>query len=268
MKKLSKYLVVLIVSFLLVTIVGCSKDASSETKKEKSVDSTFIDELGEALKKRWKYVDDVDSGNKEVEDDVTYMEELLSFEKELYNYEKKDFNDPKLKAVATDYINGLKAQEESIQYYNVEYDKHDELWSKGYNTRSTALLKLVEEYGLKLDEEQFKDLKTNAQLVKKENKITEKIDEMVRNINFTKVKTEYDWTTYTSTLENTSGADLESFNIDINFFDAEGVIIGTAFAYHENTWKAGQKVLFEFETDIQDFEKMEWEADYYIAESE
>ncbi|WP_374055818.1 FxLYD domain-containing protein [Rossellomorea sp. FM04394] len=91
---------------------------------------------------------------------------------------------------------------------------------------------------------------------------------MVRNINFTKVKTEYDWTTYTTTLENTSGADLESFNIDINFFDAEGVIIGTAFAYHENTWKSGQKVLFEFETDIQDFEKMEWEADYYIAESE
>ncbi|MCA1063919.1 FxLYD domain-containing protein [Rossellomorea sp. AcN35-11] len=268
MKKLGKYVVIMIAAFLMVSIVGCSQEAATDKKEEKSIDTAFIHDLEKALEKRWKYIDDVDNGKKVVEDDSEYMEELLSFEKELYDYLDKDFNDPKLKAIATDYLDGLKAQEESTKYYNVDFIKYDELWSKGYNSRSTSLLKLVEEYGLDLNEEQFKDLKTNAQIVKKENKITENIEEMVRTINFTEVKTEYDWTTYNTTLENTSGADLESFSIDINFFDAEGVIIGTAYAYHDNTWKAGQKVLFEFETDIQEFEKMEWEADYYIAESE
>ena len=55
---------------------------------------------------------------------------MLSYEKQLYKFANEDFNDPKLKAIAEDYINGLKSQEEAIQYYNVDYIKYDELWRK------------------------------------------------------------------------------------------------------------------------------------------
>ena len=61
---------------------------------------------------------------------------------------------------------------------------------------------------------------------------------------------------------------MDGFNIEINLLDKDGVVIGTESSYHDNTWKSGQKVLFEFTTDITGFEKMEWEADYYITESE
>jgi hypothetical protein len=269
MKKIIKPSLALLISLAVTFVVGCSNTKNvSNDKKEKSVDSSFIDDLEKALEKRWDFIDDVEKEKVEVEDDIKYIEKLLSYEKELYKYIDEDFNDQKLKAVAEDYLSGLKDQEESIKYYNVDFIKHDELWNKGYNERSISLLTLVEEYGLNVSEEQFQDLKTNAQLVNEQNAIQEKVDEMVRNITFNKVKTEYDWTTYSATLENTSGVDLEGFSIEINLLDANGVIIGTESSYHDNTWKPGQKVLFEFETDITGFEKMEWEAEYYIPETE
>jgi hypothetical protein len=252
---------------IIISLIGCSKSETVE-KKEKSVDASFITDLQEALEKRWNFYDDVKNEKVKVKDEVEYLEKLISFEKKLYEYENKDFNDPKLKKIALDYINGLKKQEESIKYYNVDLVKQEELWSKGYNARSTALLTLVDEYGLKVNEEQFKEVKTNAQLVKKQNEIEQKIQEMVRNIKFEKGPTEYDWTKYSTTLENTSGVDFAYFTIDINLLDKDGVVVGTAIASHDNTWKSGQKVLFEFETDITNFEKMEWEADYEIADSE
>ena len=51
---------------------------------------------------------------------------------------------------------------------------------KGYDARSVALLTLVEEYGLKLNDEQFKELETNAQLVNEQNDIKEKVEKMTQ----------------------------------------------------------------------------------------
>ncbi|NYF23636.1 FxLYD domain-containing protein [Sporosarcina sp. JAI121] len=264
-KNIVKSLLVLFVFLFVITIVGCSNaEKGSTEQKEQSIDSAFISELKKALEKRWDYIEDVENEKIIVEDDVEYYEKLISYEKEVYHFATEDFNDPKLKAIAEDYINGMKSQEESIQYYNVDYMKHDEMWSKGYDERSIALLTLAEEYGLKLNEKQFKDLKTNAQLVVEQNDIQQKIEEIVHNIKFNKVKTEYGWDTYNATVENTSGVDLDSFNIEIDLLDKDGVVIGTESSYHSNTWKSGQKVLFEFSTDITGFVKMEWEADYYI----
>lgn len=268
-KNIIKLLLVFFVFLSVITIVGCSNaEKASTEKKEQSIDSAFISELKKAIEKRWEYNEDVVNENIIVEDDLVYYEKLMSYEKEIYHFATEDFNDPKLKAIAEDYINGVKSQEEAIKYYNVDYIKYDEMWSKGYDERSIALLALAEEYGLKLNEEQFKELKTNAQLVIEQNDTQQKIEEIVHNIKFNKVKTDYGWDTYNATVENTSGVDLDGFNIEIDLLDKDGVVIGTEGSYHDNTWKSGQKVLFEFTTDITGFEKMEWEADYYIEESE
>ncbi|MEH6939207.1 FxLYD domain-containing protein [Bacillus sp. JJ664] len=262
----NKSVLFLLFSFSFILIVGCTKETSK--KEEKTIDSAFISDVEKETDKRWDYADKVEEEVIKPKDDIEHFEKLVSFEKNLYKYLNKDFKDPKLKAIAENYINGVKSQEESIRYYNVDSEKNEEMWTKGYNDRSTALLSLVDEYGLKLNEEQFRDLKTNAQLVNEQNEIKKKIDEMVHNIKFNKVKSEYDWVTYNATVENTSGADLDSFDISINLIDKNGVVIGTESSYYENTWKPGQKVLFEFSTDITKFDKMEWEAEYYISDSE
>lgn len=256
-----------LVALCLLTLIGCSNDNQKTNEAtEKTIDSTFINDLEKALQKRWDYIDDVDNGEIEASNEFEHLETLLSFEKDLHRYADEDFNDPKLKAIAINYIDGLKSQEEAIQYYNADYIKYDALWSEGYDMRSTALLSLVEEYALEVDEEQFKQLKINAQLVKEQNEIIKKIDMMVNNIQFNKVKTEYGWTTYSATVENTSGVSLEGFNININLLDENDIIVDTQTVYHSHVWKPNQKVLFEFTTEKTNFKKMEWDAEYYITE--
>ncbi|MER2000318.1 MAG: FxLYD domain-containing protein, partial [Lysinibacillus sp.] len=102
--------------------------------------------------------------------------------------------------------------------------------------------------------------------VNQQNETKKKIDEMVKRIQFTKVKTEHGWTTYSATIENTSGVNLEWFDININLIDENDVVIDTESAYHSNVWKPNQKVLFDFNTQNTDFTKMEWEAEYSIIE--
>nr|WP_243460922.1 FxLYD domain-containing protein [Clostridioides difficile] len=89
-----------------------------------------------------------------------------------------------------------------------------------------------------------------------------KIDAMVKGIKFEKVKDEYDWKTYQATVENTSDLDLQDFYLDINLIDKDGVIIETQTSTSVNgTWKKGQKVRLEFNTD-KNFEKIEWTPHY------
>lgn len=264
--KIHKSYYILIIIFVLIFVSACSSNDKGAEKQDNS-DTAFLKDLEKALKKRWKYAEDADSGKIQVDDDIKHMETLLSFEQNLSKYKDEDFDNPKLKKVVQDYLEGLQFQQDAIQYYNVDFTKYDEFWNKGYDVRATSLLKLVEEFGLNVDEEQFKDLKTNAQLVNQQLEIEGKIEDMIRNVTFEKVKTEYDWTTYQATIENTSGVALESFSFDINLVDKEKVIIGSEYAYHSGTWKPGEKVLFEFSTDVKGFDKMEWEAEYYIAEN-
>ena len=51
----------------------------------------------------------------------------------------------------------------------------------------------------------------------------------------------------------------------MKLFDAEDVIVETVVSSADGSWKDVQKVKLTFSTD-KEFEKMEWEAEYYIKE--
>lgn len=122
---------------------------------------------------------------------------------------------------------------------------------------------LVDKFGVKVDEEGYKDLKENAQVVKEENKVSEKLDEEMKKIKFELVSNEYGWKTYEATIQNNTGVDIQDFYLDIALKDAEDVVAGKTQAYINGTWKNGDKAKISFETDA-DFEKMEWKYNYFV----
>lgn len=108
-------------------------------------------------------------------------------------------------------------------------------------------------------------MKTNAQVVEEKNETKEKIDKMLKDIEFEKVKEEYEWKDYEAIVENTSGVDFDYFCLDVKLLDADGVIVESILAGVDGTWPKDKKAKIVFSTD-KEFAKLEWTADYSIKE--
>ncbi len=258
--KLKKLLGVMIAGILSLSMVACSS-----TDEEKGQDKAFIKDAKKSFETRSSYIDDVETG-KIVLDENEYLKEAVKKEQEiLEKYESAEFDSPELGKLAKDYISGLDKQEEALKYYTNDYEKYDKLWTEGYDIRSTTLTTLVDKFGLEMDDKAFEELKNNAQVVKEKNDTKAKIDEMLKGIKFEKVKEEYGWKDYEAIVENTSGVNFDGFYLDVDLLDSDDVVVETAFSSADGTWKSGQKVKLTFSTE-KDFEKMEWDAEYYIKE--
>lgn len=259
---MKKILIGLIV-ILSLGIVGCS--GTNKTEEPQPQDSKFVKSLEKATKERWNYVEKVEKGSITVKDDLEYLKECVKKESdELYQYLDAEFTDVKLKKLATDYINGVKAQEESLKYYTSDFMKYENGWKEGYDIRSVSLLALVEEYGLKVDEKQFEELKTNSQIVEENKEIENAINAMVGGINFEQEKEEYGWKDYSAIVENTTDIKFDGFDLEISLLDKDGVVVENQYSNATN-WKPGQNVKFTFSTD-KEFEKIEWEYSYYLPQ--
>lgn len=256
-----KILGLFMIIMLSVSVVACSSGGDSKDES-KGKDKQFIEDLGKGLKKRWDLASKEEAGTLNLEQNQAYEKFVEAEMDAVSKYKDAEFDSPELGKLAKDYIKALEDSKEAIKYYSNDPLKFSELWEKPYNERSTILLTLVDKFGLKVDEKEFKVLKDNAQVVNEENDSKEKIDAMVKGIKFEKVKDEYDWKTYQATVENTGDLDLQDFYLDINLIDKDGVIIETQTSTSVNgTWKKGQKVRLEFNTD-KDFEKIEWTPHY------
>lgn len=256
-----KKLLTILSSFIIcLSMVACS--SSDESKGQ---DKAFIKDIKKSFEARSNYLDDVDSGKVTLNENE-YLEEAVKKEKEIIEkYKDAEFDSPELAKLAKDYITALDTQEESLKYYSNDFTKFDKLWTEGYDTRSTILTALIEKFGLDIDDKAIEELKTNAQVVEEKNEIKEKIDKMLKDIKFEKVKEEYDWKDYEAIVENTTGVDFDYFYLDVKLIDADDIIIESATASVDGTWAKDKKVKLTFSTD-QDFEKLEWTADYAIKE--
>ena len=257
---MKKVLTILTTLLLSLSLVACS--SSDETKPQ---DKNFVKDVGKSFEARSKYIDEVNSG-KIVVDENEYLKEAVLKEKNiLEKYKDAEFDSPELSKLAEDYLNALDKQENSLKYYSNDYIKYEKNWTEGYNERSTILTTLVDKFGVKLDEKAFNELKQNAQVVKENNEIKEKIDAITKSIKFEKVKDEYGWKDYEAIVENNSGVDLESYYLDVKLIDKDGVVVESTPVSTSGLWKNGQKVKLEFSTD-NNFDKLEWDAEYYIKE--
>lgn len=258
---MKKIILLLTALTLSLSMVACSSSGDND----KGEDKAFIKDAKKSFNARSSYIDDVESGKITLNENE-YFKEAVNKEKEiLIKYKDAEFDNPELGKLAKDYIEGLNKQEEALKYYTSDIVKYDKLWTEGYNMRSTALTTLVDKFGLELDEKAFEELKNNAQVVKENNEIKSKVDEMLKSIKFEKVKEEYDWKDYEAVVENTTGVDFESFFLDIKLVDSDGVIVESIPVSPNGAWNKDQKVKLTFSTD-KDFEKIEWTPEYYIKQ--
>lgn len=258
MKKIMSLLGIMILS---LSIVACSSNGQDNKGKDKD----FIKDVKKSFETRSDFIADVESG-KIVLDENEYLKEAVLKEKEIIKkYKDEEFDNPEIGKLAKDYIEGLNKQEESLKYYSNDYMKYEKIWSEGYDMRSTALTTLVDKFGLELDEKVFEELRNNAQVVKEESEIENKVDEMLKNIKFEKVKEEYDWKDYEAVIQNTTGVDFEYFYLDIKLLDSEDVVVESVPVSPNGSWKKDQKIKLTFSTE-NDFEKIEWTAEYHISE--
>lgn len=252
-----KKIIISIIAMFSLLIIGCSSDNGP-----KSVDNKFLSDVSKATEARWEYLDKSTEESESVYLKEAVQKELNVLEKynEL-NEEVEVFNDPRLKKIAEDYLEALNTQIESIKYYTSDYTKYDEQWSEGYNKRSTLLVQLVDEYGLKLDEDGFAELKENAKSVKEKEETDKEVEELVKSINFEKVKTEYGWSDYASVVENSTSVNFESLEINVKLLDKDGVTISDEIVWVDN-WNIGEKKKLEFTTD-KSFSEIKWELSNY-----
>lgn len=271
---------ILILSAMMATgmlFTGCSSSGNNQ-KTEKSeeeskyADEQFIKDMSKGLQARWDLneKDEKKEGYDKIElQSQEYKDMMLSYiQKELDYTEKytdEKFKDSKLQEYAVKYINLLKQHKDICQYIPVDYyGKYLDEFNPIYDERSKIIEDLVENYNLTVDkkhQDTLDEFKTNSQLVKDQDAMEESVKNMLANIQFTEVSNEDGWKTYQGVVENTTGKDISTLNVDINLKNADGVIVETTYDDVSNFTK-GAKAQFEFYTD-KDFATTEVTASYY-----
>lgn len=257
MKK--KYISIISAIFMSISIVGCSNNNSEETIKYQDV--KFVEDVEKAFVSRNNYVEKVANDKISVDNNLDYFTECVEKELSILSkYKDGVFSDVQIRKLANEYIKGLEMQKNSLKYYNNDYSKYEIEWGAGYDIRCTALIELVDNYGVNIEEERIRDLRTNAQVVKEEAEFERKIEEMLKDVKFEKTKDEYGLKYYSAIVENTSGKSFANFDFNIKLLDSDGVVIENQWAYATN-WALNEKVKFEFMT-MSKFHSLEWEYSY------
>lgn len=252
-KYINKSLGVFLCFFMFLT--ACNGGA----KSEKMYDQAFLKDLTKGLTERW------DLEQKPDESTDKYLDRLVEAElNRVSKYSDKKFADTQLQEKAISYINLLKTQKESLVYYSVDYVKFEEIWQQAYDDRTRRLKVIIDEYDLDFPDKYndiIVELTSNAKVLADNEVFDKKVEQMVSNITFNKVKTSYSYSYYEAIIENITDKTFSSFSLDINLFDADGVIVDTEYASVSNL-APGQKAKLEFMTD-NNFTKYEITWDYY-----
>lgn len=232
MKKfISLFFVLLIV---VGGLLGCSNQPE-KAKEKKSPDDVFIEAFSKAINKRWAEQDKLVES--EVEDKEYYEKNVEILEKELETIEKKLANveDKELKELGNQYVEGAKFQIEMFK--TTDPDLEWEYSEKSEQLRKPALIKLVDEYNVKIEDEfqqTYKDFKEQATVINKENDANSFAEKFAQEIVFEKTTDEYGDPMYTAIVENTSDIEFASLSYDVQFKDSNGIVVGNDYISLEN----------------------------------
>lgn len=230
---MKKIIGLFIALLMVIGILGCSNQ--SEKAKEKiSPDDVFIESFSKAINKRWAEQDKL----KESEEDKKYYEknvgilesELETIEKNLANVEDKE-----LKELGNQYVEGAEFQIEMFK--TNDWELQMEYSEKSEQLRKPALIKLVDEYKVIIEEEfqqTYKDFKEQATVINKENDANSFAEKLGQEIVFDKTTDKYGDHMYTAIVENTSDIEFESLHYDVRYKDSEGIVVGNDYIYLEN----------------------------------
>ncbi len=239
-----------------------STPANSDISKN---DKAFIKAFEQGLEKRTtlaKKNDELQITNPEQysANSLESYKGLIEAEKNVLQFETVEFDSPRLQKLAVDYIAGLKLQEEALTY-KMDDTKFSEKWGDGYGARCVSAIALHDEFGAEIPEAALEDFKSSAKSVAEDEEQKNIVDALVKTIIFEKVKSEYSYKTYATTVENTTPYEFDSLTLDIALIK-DDVVQETEYASAKN-WKPGQKVKLEFMTDS-DFDTYTIDYNYYL----
>lgn len=173
------------------------------------------------------------------------------------------FEDSEMQELVLKYLNTLDDALELLDNHPVTSADFFDKWNALADTRGILLKTFVDDYGLVVEEEyqdEFDEVIANGRAAAKKSQIEEAIQGLLDTIMFEKT-TEYSITTYSAVVENTIGVDLGNCSFDVSLYDSDGVKLEDDFIY-TSSWAAGEKVRFEFISEI-DTDQIKLAIDYY-----
>lgn len=263
-KKLRKVISILFVLSMVMSVLGCSNE-SEGTEKETSPDDVFIEEFEKAINKRWTEQDKLEESLSEEDYNEEYYEknaeileeELATIEKNLENVEDKE-----IKELGNQYVEGAKLQIEMFKTTDSELQA--EYSEESAKLRKPALIKLVDEYNVKIDKEhqqKYKDFKEQATVINKENEANKYAEQLAQEITFKRAVDEYDDVTYTAIFENISDIEFDSLQYDVQYIDSDGIVVGNDYINLEN-FTPGTKQKVELTLAPEEAETLKLTLDY------
>ena len=247
---------------IVIGILGCSNQAKEVgVQKEKiNSDEVFIEELSRAINERWAAQDKLDE-NEAVyyEKNVEILENELGIIKQsLTNVESKE-----LKELGSQYIEGAEYQIEMFK--TTDWDLQWDYNEKAEQLRKPALIRLVDEYNVVIEDEFqqiYKDFKEKSTVISKENDANNFAEKLIYEIVFEKTTDDYGDNIYTTIVENTSDFEFEYLSYDVQIKDSEGVVISNDFIHLEN-FTPGTKQKVELLYLPEDTESLELSLDHF-----
>ncbi|MGN1401994.1 MAG: FxLYD domain-containing protein [Bacillus sp. (in: firmicutes)] len=234
-----KIISLLLASIMVISMVGCSNET---TQKKESPDDLFIEDFGKAINKRWTEQDELDEDKDISEEEYSERnvkileEELETIEESLANVEDKE-----LKETASQYVEGTKIQIEMFK--TTDYELQYQYSEESEQLRKPALIKLVEDYGVSIDEEHeqiYRDFKEQATVINKENEANQYAEKLAQEISFERTVDEFGYVTYKTIVENTSDFEFDTLQYDVQFKDEDGIVVGNDYMSLDN-FKPGNK---------------------------
>lgn len=263
---MKKKILILLGILMLTLLVGCGNRPTDSTEINYA-DDDFLANFQKGLEKRWN-LPEIDLAKDKNEEKDGYLKAIDVELNEIEKYSGEKFEDSKLQEKAISYINILKDQKKSLDYYTVDEIKFYEEWDKITPERSKILMDIVDTYKIEFKDKYkniLDDFKMNAQMAIEDETKNKEIEDITNGVEFTKVKEEYGMLTYEATVENTSSVEFENFAFEISLIDESGVIVESTYSNSVSNWKPGQKFKFEF-TTMTAFSTMEFEPQYFVKE--
>lgn len=243
-----------VVVLLTLSLVGCGNTSNKDLSKE----DQFKNTIEESINNRWEFTDKNDKSNMGTGSELDYLKSILKKETDKLN-EFKDvkFEDKKLEKLKDEYMKALEDQENALKYYEVDYEKSLDKWNEGANERNIAINSLYNGYKLDLDKKHIKDIQGKIDAIEETQKSKEAIENMVKNVKFTKSEEIEGWSTYIAKVKNTTNETFNQFVLDINLEDKDGNPVEKTNVLMEN-WEPNQEKTVQFMTN-KPFDKMEYE---------
>ncbi len=264
-----KRILVLLISIVMLTfmLTGCTEQAGENM----SDDERFIANLEKGLEARWALTESEEYNNEKMESastaqlqkaDRLFVESELDAIGDLADYE---FEDTEIKQLAEKYMKGLQLQKEGVQYQGTtEYTKQQQTWDLGYYYRIICISELHDKYGLTVNsryKQVFEDCIAEVVTAKKAVAVQEFVDKLSATIEYSldyEKSDEWD-TCYTAIINNTTDYEIDSLEIDVDFLDANGVVVYQTADYLSNI-KPGSKIkssIYYYEDITGGFDRMD-----------